>query len=94
MPLLIYSRMSHCMTTLRVHAEVSNIIYLNVFDQKADDKQTLLAIVNNLYEEFMVKEGHKWVMVEGDAKTYDILQCIKTEYRDEMYIYFQVTGIF
>ena len=64
--------------------EVSNIIYLNVFDQKADNKQTLLAIVNNLYEEFMVKEGHKWVMVEGDAKTYEILQSIKTEYRDEM----------
>ena len=62
--------------------EVWNIIYL--FDQKADDKQTLLTIVNNLYEEFVVKEGHKWVMVEGDAKTYNILQCIKTEYRDEM----------
>ena len=63
--------------------EVSNIIYLNVFDQKADNKQTLLAIVNNSYEEFMV-EGHKWVMVKGDAKTYKILQSIKTEYRDEM----------
>ena len=52
--------------------EVSNIIYLNVFNQKADNKQTLLAIVNSLYEEFIVKEGQKWVMVEGDAKTYDI----------------------
>ena len=65
--------MSYCMTILKVQRY-----------QKADNKQTLLAIVNNLYEEFIVKEGHKWVMVEGDAKTYDILQCIKTEYREEM----------
>ena len=33
-------------------------------------------------------------MVEGDAKNYiNFLQCIKTEYRDEM-DYFLVTGVF
>ena len=62
------------------HPETSNIIYLNVLDQKADNKQTLLAIINNLYEEFIVNGGQKWVVVEGDAKTYDIiLKCIKRE---------------
>ena len=63
---------------------IPNIIYLNVLDQKADNKQTLLAIINNLYEEFIVNGGQKWVVVEGDTKTYDILKSIKTEYREEM----------
>ena len=66
------------------HPETSNIIYLDVLDQKANNKQTLLDIINNLYEEHIVNGGKKWVVVEGDAKTYDILRCIKAEYKEEM----------
>ena len=34
--------------------ECSNKIYLKVLDKKCDDKETLLCVVNDVYEEFIV----------------------------------------
>ena len=42
---------------------------------------TMMAMLHNLYEEFIEGQG---LVVEGDAKVYDILQCLKHEYGDEL----------
>ena len=77
------------------HPETSNIIYLNVLDQKADNKQTLLAIINNLYEEFIVNGGQKWVVVEGDAKLTIFLSVLRQSIEKKWpgYLFSLVIGI-
>ena len=51
---------------------------------KCDDIQTLLSIINELYEELIVpKKKKKRVLLEGDQVTYERLQCIKAEYGND-----------
>ena len=64
--------------------ECSNVIYFKVLDQKCDDKETLLNIINDLYEEFIVPKKKEWVLLEGDQATYARLQCIKAEYGNDL----------
>ena len=60
--------------------ECSNIIYLKVLDKKCDNKETLLCVVNDVYEEFILGQKKEWILLEGDQATYERLQSIKTEY--------------
>ncbi len=64
--------------------ELSNIIYHSVLDQKADNNETLLGVINQLHADFIVSQKKQWVVLEGDAATYQRLQCIKAEYGQEM----------
>lgn len=64
--------------------ECSNVIYFKVLDQRCDDKETLLNIINDLYEEFIVPKKKEWVLLEGDQATYARLQCIKAEYGKDL----------
>ncbi len=63
--------------------EVSNIIYHSILDQKADNNETLLSVINTLHADFIVRQRKQWVVLEGDAATYQRLQCIKAEYGQE-----------
>ena len=63
--------------------ECSSVIYFKVLDLRCDDKQTLLTIISNLYEEFIVPGKKEWVLLEGDQATYKRLQCIKAEYGND-----------
>ena len=69
--------------------ECSNIIYLKILDQRCDDKETLLNVISELYEEFIVPKNTEWVLLEGDQATY---QCFKAEYEKDWSL-FQETGI-
>lgn len=60
--------------------ECSNIIYYEVFSQRCDDKETLLNVMNDLYQEFVVTKKKKWILLEGDQATYERLQSLKSEY--------------
>ena len=51
-----------------------------LLDQRCDDKETLLNVISELYEEFIVPKRTEWVLLEGDQATYQRLQCIKAEY--------------
>ena len=51
---------------------MSNIVYLCVLDQKADNKETLLGIINQLHETFITKMKKDCVILEGDAATYEL----------------------
>ena len=53
-------------------------------DAIADSKDTMTARLHNLYQKFI--EGHdlQYLLVEGDAKLFDVLQSLKHEYGDEL----------
>ena len=67
-----------------VKVERSNIIYYKVLDQKCDDKETLLSIINNLYNEFIATKKQTLVLLEGDQATYVRLQSLKAEYGSDL----------
>ena len=48
--------------------EQSNIIFFKVLDQRCDDKETLLNVINDMFVEF-VQSGKK--LLEGDQATYE-----------------------
>ena len=64
--------------------EASNIIYYKVLSQRCDDKETLLNIINDLYQEFVLTKKKKWILLEGDQATYERLQSIKIEYGNDL----------
>ena len=43
--------------------------YKKVLDQRCDDKETLLIIISELYEEFIVPKKTEWVLLESDQAT-------------------------
>ena len=53
--------------------EQSKVVYVDIMSLPADSK-TLLRVLNTLHKSFIVELGFRWLIVVGDAKTYDILQ--------------------
>ncbi len=62
----------------------TNIIYYQVIDQKCDNKETLMNVINSLYAEFIKTNQKKWIILEGDQDTYNRLQLLKTEYGNDL----------
>ena len=54
--------------------EISNIMYYKVLSQRSDNKETLINIINDLYQEFVVNKKMKWIVLEGNQATYARLQ--------------------
>ena len=52
-----------------------------VWSLPADSKDTAL---NNLHTKIIAKLGFKWLVVVGDAKTYEILQSLRRQYGSQM----------
>jgi len=46
--------------------ECSNIVYFKVLDQRCDNKETLVNLISDIYEEFVLSKRKKWVLLEGD----------------------------
>ena len=66
------------------HTEKSNVIYLQVKDAIADTKDTMMDMLHELHQQYVVEQNHRWLIVEGDAKIYEILQSLKFEYGEEL----------
>ena len=64
--------------------ERSNIIYFKVLDQRCDDKETLLNIINDLYVEFIKPNKKKFILLQGDQATYQRLQSIRALYGNDL----------
>lgn len=62
----------------------SNSIYYQVIDQKCDNKETLMNVINSIYVEFIKTNKKKWIILEGDQDTYYRLQLLKTEYGNDL----------
>jgi len=43
-----------------------------VLDEKCDNKETLLSIINDLYTQFILSGKKTHVVLEGDQVTYEI----------------------
>ena len=58
--------------------------YLDVLDENADSRDTIVEVVSRLYHEFKIGESRSHLVVVGDAKTYQHLQNIKIDYGEKL----------
>ena len=66
------------------HTERSQVSYLEVMDSKAGSKDTIMELLLDLYQQFIEGLSHKWLVVEGDGKLYDLLNSLQFEYGEEL----------
>ena len=66
------------------HAAQSTVAYLEVMASNAENKDTMLDMINKLHEEYIVQQKKEWLVITGDAKVYDILHSLKDEYGDDL----------
>ena len=59
-------------------------MYVDIISLPADSKDTVLRVLNKLHKTFIVELGFRWLIVVGDAKTYDILQTLRHQYGSQM----------
>lgn len=66
--------------TRPTHTEESRVVYLEVMDAVADCKDTMMTLLHSLHENLIEGRNMQWLVMEGDAKLYDILKSLKFEY--------------
>ena len=54
-------------------------MYLQVLDAKSDSKDTLMQILHELYQQFIIGQGKKNLVLVADAKLYEILHRVQFE---------------
>ncbi len=64
--------------------QVGVVRYVQVLDEVVDNKDTVLYVLSQLHAEYISKHGLKFLVLEGDAKTYDTIQSIKHEYGQDL----------
>ena len=64
--------------------ECSNVIYFDILDEYADNKDTILNTLALLQEKLEIGTSVKYLGVVGDGKTYDHLHSLKVEYGKEL----------
>ncbi len=70
--------------TRATHTEKSQVYFLNIMDAVADNKDTLMSMLFDLHVQFIASRRCEYLVVEGDAKLYEILQSLKVEYDSEL----------
>ena len=71
----------NCINYQTSDREVGRVVYVQILSEKADTKASLTKVLGQVYKTFVAQYGQKWVIVVGDAKTYDLLnQSIRLEY--------------
>ena len=71
-------------TVRATHTHKVNIRYHSVLNAIADSKDTVMTVISELYEQYVVKNKLTHVIVEGDAKLYAVLQSLKCEYKQDL----------
>ena len=62
------------------HTQKSNVQFHCIMDAVADNKDTMMAMLDDLHQRYIVEKKLQYLIVEGDAKLYEILQSLKHEY--------------
>ena len=66
------------LATIRpTHTHPSEIEYHNVLDAVADSKDTVMTVISDLYEQYVVQHNLTHLILEGDAKLYKVLLSLK-----------------
>ena len=66
------------------HTEKSHVMYLDVLDAVADRKETMMGLLHSLRKTFIEERKNQWLILEGDAKLYEILKSLHFEYGEEL----------
>ena len=53
-------------------------------DAVADSKDTVMQLLHDLQQQFIVCKNMKWLVLEGDAKLYEVVKSLQFEYSEEM----------
>ena len=53
-------------------------------DAVADSKDTVMQLLHDLQQQFIVGKNMKWLVLEGDAKLYEVVKSLQFEYGEEM----------
>ena len=64
--------------------EKSNVVYLDVVNAHADNRETVKYVLDNLAKEFHESLDLDHLLVVGDAKTFDHLEALKVEYGEDL----------
>ena len=67
------------------HTERSNVANLKVMDAVPDIKDTIITVLHNLQQKFIIERGIENVVVEGAANLFNILLSLKHKYGEELY---------
>ena len=59
-------------------------MYVDIVSLPADSKDTVLRVLRDLHTTFIIQLQFRWLMVVGDAKTYDILQGLRRQYGSQI----------
>jgi hypothetical protein len=76
------SSLLHCMQPKDPTTEVSNVVYLEIQSEGADDKATIVKLLGRLHQTFIVELGQKWLIAVGDAKLFNAIHSVKEDYGD------------
>ena len=49
-------------------------------DAVADYKDTMMQLLHNLQQQFIVGKRMRWLVLEGDAKLHEVVKSLKFEY--------------
>ena len=71
-------------TSTPLQVTPTEYVYFNVLDQNADSRETISEVISILHTEFKVGVTIKYLVVGGDAKTYEHMQALKLDYGDEL----------
>ncbi len=74
----------NCVRKQATDMEVSNVTYVEIISEKADSKPTLLGVIARLQRIFVQDLNQKYILVVGEAKTYNLLQEIRYEYKSQL----------
>ena len=70
--------------TYPLYCSSSTYEYLDVLDENADSRDTMIEVVTRLYHEFHICDYRGHLIVASDVKTYQHLQHIKREYGEQL----------
>lgn len=64
---------------------------VEAIDAVTDCKDTMMQLLHNLQPQFIVGNNMRWLMLEGDAKLYEVVKCQKFDMKKNLQGYFICT---
>ena len=71
----------------------SYVEFRQVIDAVADSKDTMMSLIDEFHKEFIVENKKEFLIIEGDAKIYEVLKYLKSEYGDDLSWLIPIQGI-